>query len=443
MSGGGQGCMDDDAEDPFDFTASEIRLQGELTTPTKPKIALPVDVTPGKPSSADPGVGGSSGTPKPAAAISRDPPPQPRQKVTKELPCCVLCVHPRANGKTPYCGPHRRGHDNLQNQGVYLKKKYGDTSEQYKLWEMYWARGSAAQRHKAIIKYTQLFGDKTNKAGIRRGELDFTEYQHIFRESVSREETDSHWRVEWEVFMNRMKADRGWSVARAQEVWDELLNDAAIHRDYEGFKGAMRLWVPPNLASTSFVSNKHSKTEEKLVAQRTRLAQDEDAASACKNELGTGFSKDWTEAAAASYGLTASAPSGGWSERHKSSFQSQSDLAMNIMTGVAKEFGAVGVETETAATPSSSKTGAPAPATAASSVLGSSAEVAGACPGGEDPRKPMPRKVVDVALQRVDLQTKCLREVDARNSDLLRLLAEAVECIMMWHGSRCVFHVVK
>ena len=231
-------------DDPFDFTTSEWHEhQIIFQTPKKEE-----------------GRGGSPSTSSLAtrSACGDLPGPDSREKpqvpvpmpkrAAKEQPLCVLCVQPRANAKTSYCGMHKRSADNLQNQGGFLKKKYGEESSQYILWEQHWKNGSAGQRHKAIIKYSQLYGGKPGKPGTRKGELDFSQFEHVFRQSVQEEEDDAIWRTDFEVFQNKMKELRGWSFEQSQLEWDELSANDSVKRDYSGHKGARLAFcmLPPS-----------------------------------------------------------------------------------------------------------------------------------------------------------------------------------------------------
>eukprot|EP00971_Amphidinium_carterae_P346033 6487282-Amphidinium_carterae.2 len=90
-----------------------------------------------------------------------------------------------------------------------------------------------------------------------------------------------------------------------------MLQDEGVMRDNKGYKGALRLWVPPALVASSYHHNKSQTSEQKTVFTQKRIQGDD--AVAARSELGSAFSR--FTGAASEHGLTAAAPAGGWHDR--------------------------------------------------------------------------------------------------------------------------------
>ena len=184
--------------------------------------------------------------------------------------------------------------------------------------------------------------------------------------------------------------------------------------------------MPSALTGNSFVHLKHITAEDKVVKQQVRLSQAEDAA-ACKNELHLGFSKEWSSAAAA-HSMTGAVAPGGWQDKHKSAFQAEHEVAINIITDVAKELGRGVVSTPSASTsvePGSATTSPGLESPVMGGLSGSSEAGSAPSTGSNDDQGKGKKAKIDVAIKRTELYSRALRECEAREADLLRIITEA------------------
>ena len=355
----------------------------------------------------------------------------------REAPTCILCTSPRANQKVVYCSLHRRAFDNIQNQSKILQRKHGMDSTEMKSYEHYWVRGSTAQRHKAVIQYARMFlddgakgsGAKPSRGGGRKGVFDFSEqYKHLFKENVVEEEDEVFWRADIECFCVRLQETSKWSMEQCMAEWDRLLTDESTGRDHGGPGGCLRLHVPPNLVATSYVHKRHQRVEEKVVEKKKNKLHDSEEASQVCSELNVGFSKEFTHGAAAAFGLTAAAPSGGWHDRTASGCSDHASATVNVLEKIATDLGVRVPPSSATSTsgPSSEHSGGEG-ATAEPSAISTAPVASVAATRIEDPGVPKETKLYDVALRRTEAHAKWKAEVDRKMHDLSDILDEAME----------------
>ena len=104
-----------------------------------------------------------------------------------------------------------------------------------------------------MADYETHFREGAVKKGVKRGMLDWTEYQHEFEAAREKERCGRNVVVEEQLFVSAMQPCRmteSGHTMKASKHWLELSNDPAVERDMEGPPESTLL----SLACKAFVS---------------------------------------------------------------------------------------------------------------------------------------------------------------------------------------------
>ncbi len=276
------GCAGATAEDgagDFDFSA-EVQRQ--------------VDAASGEASRESQTKKAESGRKKPRGA--RQGVDTPKLDVNAER-ICKCCPEPVAAGAV-YCWPHKRAKDNIYKAAMKGKNK---KTQLYLDCLAIFGQGREAPpdeevANQVLIDYVIEFPeDETEKPqrGSRkpRGQLDLNRYVHRRGSKTSQESVTRYAKLDFELFSNKMKAARGWSLQRSKEEWQRLEGNAAIPRDELGIgPSKLRLAIPPALLGEDFEEHRAGSFQERSLETGTKsMSMSGDEKSAWLAATSTGF----------------------------------------------------------------------------------------------------------------------------------------------------------
>ena len=325
---------------------------------------------------------------------------------------CALCPEARVSARSKYCAVHKRVADNLNNSEKRIVRLHGEGSSQHVSYKETWKNASESVRNRAILEYLRQYPDGKGKAGMRRGNFDFSEFQHRFVVSASKGDGETDRKLDYEAFVKAMQEVRGWDAARSDSKWHVLLRDPSVDRDQGGPEASVRLVIPSSLVAGGFVQRKREVSEQKDLSEHKRMKLDTPMeVDEAKGELSKGFSQSWTGAASSFMcdvlprtAMTAPA----------NTLAAGMDATMAVLTEVGAQMGLVPSGSETAGARSSAPGQPEATEPSASQALTGTTDVAKA-----------DGKVYDIVSERTAAYSKMRRTIEKEGMDLADCIQEA------------------
>ena len=407
--------------DNVSFTASE-RVACPQTRLSPQALQIPEKPTKQQSHGAVGGSGPNSGSQGEPVPTGPAPPGGPSHGTPRAKPGseCVLCAQPRASNRSKYCSVHKRVSDNLTNSEKRLLKQHGLASPEYTAYLEAWKNASESVKNRAILEYLRQYPDGKGKAGLRRGNFDFTEFQHKFIVSATSGDGERDKKLDYEAFIRCMADTRGWDATRSDAKWHQLFRDVKVERDNGGPDGGVRLVIPSSLVAGGFVERKREVGESKEILDHKRLKLDDNMqVDDLKSELFQGFSQTWSSGAATD-SMCDMLPRGAATAQVGSSLAGGMDAALTVLTTVGEEMGVLkpkesaassqqggkSVDSSLDSSPNGPKTGGP----------GSSA--------GDTPVVKTEGKIYDIVSERTAAHSKIRRAMEKEVMDTQDIIDE-------------------
>ena len=126
------------------------------------------------------------------------------------------------------------------------------------------------------LKFPEGSDGKRTKRNFNVSLTQFLSEDSVFQDQAH---VDGAGKLDFELFVARMKSCRNWSPERSTEMWNELKADLDIDRDEGGPKWSkFRLYIPSWLLGTDELQNKKGRMEKMTVSRSSKaqvLAEDE------------------------------------------------------------------------------------------------------------------------------------------------------------------------
>eukprot|EP00438_Fugacium_kawagutii_P014582 Skav210160 [mRNA] locus=scaffold1811:103411:117781:+ [translate_table: standard] len=252
---GAEGAMDAEEEtngaDAEDWCADEAALMA-------PKAKAKALSTRGR----GRGMGKAKAKPKAGAGKRREP-------VTTCI--CPGCPFPKYPGSR-FCstGNHKKAWDNM----VYQRRSRKTLSEDEKA-SFDEAMKDDGHAGRAVLAFARDNPPEMRKKGL----VDFTQFMRIVGQKVGKRDATGDVPMTERAFHKHCEHVWGLTEDEAAELWREYDDDAQVERDFKGFRGALRLWIPAHEMKSKerehYVDNRIAEGSDDHLARQDLSFRDE------------------------------------------------------------------------------------------------------------------------------------------------------------------------
>ena len=216
--------------------------------------------------------------------------------------CSITICEEIAAGTSPYCWCHKRAFGRFCKMAMKGKKNRTEVYVQY--CEIF-GEGrekptDPALAEQVIIDTASSMHETQEEDGAKNSgskistAINLGQYVHSRGTRASRDNVDSDFRLDFELFVHRLKNCRGWSEKQAEAEWLKLQAMPQVGRDNDGRHhpkyGNLRLDIPPNLIGENKVENRKGKFEERRLDSMNKSAKmDEDTKKNWLTQTDSGF----------------------------------------------------------------------------------------------------------------------------------------------------------
>ena len=216
--------------------------------------------------------------------------------------CSITICEEIAAGTSPYCWCHKRAFGRICKMAMKGKKNRTEVYVQYCeiFGEGREKPSDPALAEQVIIDTASSMHETQEEDGAKNSgskistAINLGQYVHSRGTRASRDNVDSDFRLDFELFVHRLKNCRGWSEKQAEAEWLKLQAMPQVGRDNDGRHhpkyGNLRLDIPPNLIGENKVENRKGKFEERRLDTMNKSAKmDEDTKKNWLTQTDSGF----------------------------------------------------------------------------------------------------------------------------------------------------------
>lgn len=112
-------------------------------------------------------------------------------------------------------------------------------------------------------------GAAASSKGRALAPINLSQYVHSTGSRISNNDVQSRYKLDYELFSNKLKTVRGWGPKQIEMEWLRLKSDPQVKKDELGRHhptyGTLRIYVPPELIGEDFEQDQRGTFEERRV----------------------------------------------------------------------------------------------------------------------------------------------------------------------------------